>query len=71
LQIAKFAAMDGNHIGKPQRQIRQVIGKDFLYFTAKKLPLIAVHFHTNLIGESVEAWVAVVSAICAIGWKSF
>jgi len=71
LQIAELAAVDGNHIGEPHRDVGQIVGQDFLYFAAECFAFFLIHFHTNLVGERVDARVAVVSAIGAIGRESF
>ncbi len=66
MQVAEFAAMHGNDVGEPHGDVGQIVSQDFLYFAAERFPFVAVHFHTNLIGERVDTRIAVVSAICAV-----
>ena len=66
-RIAERAGMDGNGVGEPERQVREIVGQDFLRFAAKRFPFFLIHFGANLVGERVDAWVAVVSAVGAVG----
>lgn len=49
LEFAERAAMDGDDVGEPEREIGQIVGKDFLNFAAENLPFFAIHFGANLI----------------------
>ena len=60
--------MHGDYIGEPHGDVGQVVGQDSLCFAAECLSFCLVHFHTNLIGERVDARIAVVSAIRAV-WR--
>jgi hypothetical protein len=49
LKIAERAAMDGDDIGEPERQLGQVVRKDFLNSAAECLPFFAIGFDASLI----------------------
>ncbi len=38
VEFAERAAVDGDNVGKPEREIRQVFRNDLLDFTAERLP---------------------------------
>src|SRR6202171_5680250 len=59
--------MDGDYVGGPERGVREIVGQDFLALAAENLPFFTIHFDTDLVGERVDARVAVVSAVGAIG----
>ena len=59
--------MDGDDVRKPERQVGQVFGKDFLNFAAERLPFFAIRFRANLVDQRVDARVAIVSAVGAVG----
>ena len=48
-----------------------MLGKDSVHVAAQGFAFFLIHFHTNLIGERVDARVAVVSAVGAVGRKAF
>jgi hypothetical protein len=41
--------MDGDDVGEPERQVEQIVRKDFLNFAAESLPFFAIRFCANLI----------------------
>ncbi len=62
--------MDGDDVGEPERYVRKIFRQDFLNFAAESFPFFAIHFGANLVGERVNARVAIVSAVGAIGRKA-
>ncbi len=63
--------MDGDYVGEPERNVGEIVGQDFLGFTAGRFPFFLIHFGTDLVGERVNARVAVVSTVGAIGREAF
>jgi len=59
--------MDGEYVGEPERDVGEIVGQDFLGFAAEGLPFFLIHFGTDLVSERVDARVAVVSTVGAIG----
>src|SRR6202166_146279 len=68
-QISQFLLMHRNRIPKPQRQIRQIGGQNFLRFAAQHFALFAIHLHADLVRQHVHARISVVPAIRPIRRK--
>ncbi len=62
--------MYGDDVGEPEQQAGNFVRKDFLNFAAENLPFFAIHFGANLIDQRVDARIAVVSALGAVGRKA-
>jgi len=70
MELSQRAAVDGYDVAKPKRQIRKILGQDFLGFAAEGFSFFLIHFHSNLVGKRVETRITVVSAVGAVGWES-
>jgi hypothetical protein len=69
LQVAYFAAVDGDYVSEPHGDVGQLFGDDFLHFAAEGFALFLVGFDVELVGQHVDARVAV--AVGAVGRKPF
>src|SRR5260370_40766203 len=59
--------MHRDYVGKPKRQVGEIVSQDFLDFAAEGLPFFAIHFGADLVGQRVDARVAIVSTVRAVG----
>ena len=66
---AECAAVDRNHVIKPQGQIGKIFRQNSLYLAVQKFSFFLIHLNTNLVRERVDARIAVVSTVRAIGRK--
>jgi hypothetical protein len=50
VEAAEFAAMDGDDVGEPQEDVREIAGQDPLDFAGEGFAFRLVGLHMNLIG---------------------
>ena len=71
MQVAYIAAVDGDYVSEPHGDVGQIFGDEFLHFAAESFALFLVGFDVDLVGQCVDARVAVAAAVGALGRKPF